>query len=174
MPASTNTLQTPQTGRYSLDTTTPSVAFATRHMFGLGKVRGQFAVTRGTVTVADRIEDSALDIEISAASFSTRNPLRDGQVRSALFLSARRHPVITFRSTAVESGPASWVIPGTLTVKGTSAPVELTVTGIAVHGSSVVFTATATIDRYALGVTMMRGMAARHLTVQINARATLD
>ena len=32
--------------------------------------------------------------------------------------------------------------------------------------------ATGTVDRYTHGVTMMRGMAARHLSVEITARAT--
>jgi hypothetical protein len=31
--------------------------------------------------------------------------------------------------------------------------------------------ASGTVDRYAHGVTAMRGMAARHLTIQITARA---
>jgi polyisoprenoid-binding protein YceI len=170
MPTSAPTLQAPPAGRYIIDTSTSTVTFVTRHMFGRGMVRGRFAVARGTVMVGDRVEDSAADAEISASSFSTRNFLRDGQVRSPLFLNARRHPTISFRGDGVQRRGSSWVVAGTLAVKGKSAPVELTVTDIDIKGPSVVFTAHATIDRYALGVTMMRGMAARHLAVEITAR----
>ena len=85
MPTSATTLQAPPAGRYILDSSTSTVTFVTKHMFGVGKVRGRFAVVRGTVVVADRVEDSAADAEISASSFSTRNFLRDGQARSPLF-----------------------------------------------------------------------------------------
>ena len=65
------------------------------------------------------------------------------------------------------------MVAGTLAVKGKSAPVELTVTDIDIKGASVVFIARGTIDRDALGVTMMRGAAARHLSVDITAHTSM-
>jgi hypothetical protein len=40
------------------------------------------------------------------------------------------------------------------------------------EGTSLVLRASGTVDRYAHGVTAMRGMAARHLSVEITARVT--
>jgi polyisoprenoid-binding protein YceI len=40
--------QAPQAGRYALDPARSSVTFETRHMFGLGRVRGTLEVTGGT------------------------------------------------------------------------------------------------------------------------------
>ena len=40
------------------------------------------------------------------------------------------------------------------------------------EGAAIVFRADCTVDRYAHGITMMPGMAARQLSVQITARAT--
>lgn len=59
-----------------------------------------------------------------------------------------------------------------LTVRGRAAPVELTVTGVSAEAAAIVFHAAGTVDRYAHGVTMMPGMAARRLSVEIAARAT--
>ena len=59
-----------------------------------------------------------------------------------------------------------------LTVKGRPAPLELTVTDVTAEGTALVLRATGTVDRYTHGVTMMRGMAARHLSVEVTARAT--
>lgn len=56
MPTSATTLQAPPAGRYIIDSSTSTVTFVTKHMFGVGKVRGRFAVVRGTVVVADRVE----------------------------------------------------------------------------------------------------------------------
>jgi len=171
MSTSATALQAPPTGRYIIDGSASTVTFTTKHMFGLGKVRGRFTVTHGVIVVPDQVDDSTVDAEISASSFSTRNFIRDPQVRSSLFLHARRHPTIFFRTNGIQRRRDSCTVSGTLTVRGKSAVVDLTVTDIDITGASAVFTAHGTIDRYALGITKMRGMAARHLSVEISARA---
>src|SRR5258705_741516 len=93
--------QAPPAGRYAIDPAGSSVTFVTKHMFGLGKVRGRLTVTRGMITIADPPEDSRVEAEVSAASFSTRNLMRDPQVRSRLFLDVRLHPAISFRSASI-------------------------------------------------------------------------
>ena len=45
--------QAPPTGHYAIDSAGSSVTFVTWHMFGLARVRGTFAVTRGELTVAE-------------------------------------------------------------------------------------------------------------------------
>lgn len=164
--------QAPPAGRYAIDPAGSSVEFATRHMFGLARVRGTLAVTRGALTITEPAELSSAEAELSAASFSTGNFMRDPQVRSRLFLHARRHPAITFATTGVRPGRGGWAVTGVLTVKGRPAPVELKVTDVAAEGSALTLRATGTVDRYALGVTAMPGMAARQLTVGLTLHAT--
>lgn len=93
-------------------------------------------------------------------------------MRSRLFLDARRHPAISFRSDSIRQHRGGWSVTGVLTVKGRTAPVELTVTGVSAEDAAIVFRAQCTVDRYAHGITMMPGMAARRLSVQVAARAT--
>lgn len=166
------TRQAPSAGRYALDPAGSSVRFVTRHMFGLGRVRGKFGVTSGTLTVKEPAEDSSVEVAVSAASFSTRNVMRDWHVRSGMFLDVRRHEVILFRSTAVRRNAARWTVSGVLTVKGRSAPLDLTVTDVTTEGTTLILLASGTVDRYAHGVKSMPGMAARNLSVEITARAT--
>ena len=172
MSTTSTAVQAPPAGRYAIDPAGSSVTFVTKHMFGLGQVRGGLEVTRGVITIADPPEDSRVEAEISASSFSTRNLMRDPQVRSSLFLHARRHPAISFRSDSTRQHPGGWSVTGVLTVKGRTAPVELTVTGVCAEDAAIVFQAQCTVDRYAHGITMMPGMAARRLSVQIAVRAT--
>ena len=117
---------TPLPGHYEIDPSRSRVTFATRHLFGLGRVKGSFAIRGGTADVADPIEASAIYAEIDAASFRTRNPARDGSVLSARFLDPAGHPVMTFRSDRIEA--ESQIMPGTLTVRGTTRPVTLAIT----------------------------------------------
>jgi polyisoprenoid-binding protein YceI len=172
MPTPMTAREAPPSGQYAIDPAGSSVTFATRHMFGLAPVRGTLAATIGVLTIAEPAEGSRAEAEVSAASFSTRNVLRDPQVRSGLFLNVRRHPEILFRTTGVRRNGEAWTVSGVLTVKGKPAPLDLTVTDVTVEGATLVVRASGTVDRYAHGVTMMRGMAARHLSVEITVRAT--
>jgi polyisoprenoid-binding protein YceI len=96
MSATSTAVQAPPAGRYAIDPAGSSVTFVTKHMFGLGKVRARLKMTRGVITIADPPEDSRVEAEVSASSFSTRNLMRDPQVRSRLFLDVRHHPAISF------------------------------------------------------------------------------
>jgi polyisoprenoid-binding protein YceI len=159
-------------GTYRIDADASRIGFKTRHMFGLGPVKGTFALTTGEITIADVPESSSVQATVSAASFNTRNPLRDVQVRGPLFLNAKRHPQLRFRSSSVAFTPDGATIHGTLQAKGGEAPVVLSASDLDVTEGVLTATATGQVDRYALGVRAMPGMAARNLdvTIQIAAR----
>jgi len=159
-------------GIYRIDAEASRIGFKTRHMFGLGPVKGTFALTTGEITVADTPERSSVQATASAASFNTRNPLRDVQVRSRLFLNAKRHPQLSFRSSSIAFAPGEATIRGTLQASGGEAPLVLSASDIEFTDGVLTATATGQVDRYALGVRTMPGMAARNLdvTVRIAAR----
>ena len=161
---------TPQPGHYDIDPGRSRVTFATRHLFGLGRVRGSFAVRGGSADVADPIAASAVYAEIETASFRTKNPARDGSVLSRRFLDPAGHPVMTFRSDRIEAG--GQVVTGTLTVRGTSRPVTLTITRCEVSRGSFTARATARIDRTEFGITAARGLAARYLDLTLEVQCT--
>jgi polyisoprenoid-binding protein YceI len=152
----------PPLGRYEIDTENSGIWFTVRHLFGLGLARGTFDIRNGTVDVAEPHTDSSLRVEIDTASFHTGNVQRDANVRSARFLDAARHPVMTFTS-----GPAD---PGTLTVAGIARPVDLAVERCEVTRDAFTVRATARVDRTAFGVRAMPGLAGRHLAISIEVR----
>ena len=94
---------TPQPGHYDIDPSRSRVTFATRHLCGLGRVKGSFAIRGGMADVADPIAASAIYAEIETASFHTKNPARDGNVLSPRFLDPAGHPVMIFRSDRIEA-----------------------------------------------------------------------
>jgi polyisoprenoid-binding protein YceI len=187
---------TPQPGHYEIDPDRSRVTFATRHLFGLGRVKGSFAVRGGTADVADPIAASAIYAEVETASFRTNNRQRDHSVLSPRFLDPAGHPVMTFRSDRIgaegqgpvtkerdlePSGGSRGVVPpgqqgqvltGTLTVHGTARPVTLTVTTCEVSRGSFTARATARIDRTEFGITAARGLAARYLNLTMEIQCT--
>ncbi len=159
---------TPQLGRYQIDPGGSSVRFRTRHLFGLAPVRGSFAIRGGTVDVSEPLTSSRVHAEIESASFHTRNPVRDANVRSAGFLAADEHPVLAFSST----GLAGQVLTGTLTVRGVTRPVSVLAEVTDVTTRAFTARATVRIDRYDFGVTASRGLAGRYLNVTMEVRCT--
>jgi polyisoprenoid-binding protein YceI len=165
-------VQIPAVGTYQIDPAASTVTFATRHMFGLGPVKGTFHLVSSQVTIADPVTSSTASAVIDAASFATGNPRRDQDVKSARFLHVRDHPQITFRSTELVRDGDAWRLRGQVTARGTTAPAELTITEATASEDVLLIRATTRLDRYAHGLTKGKGLAARHLDMEITARAT--
>jgi polyisoprenoid-binding protein YceI len=132
----------------------------------LAAVRGTFAIRTGTIDIAEPLADSSAHAEIEAASFSTGNRQRDASVRSAGFLDAGQHPVITFHSERIDH----LVLTGTLTARGVTRPVSMTVEWSDVSPGSFTARAMTRIDRTEFGVTASRGLAGRYLDVTLEVR----
>ena len=158
---------------YRIDPATTTITFTTKHMFGLGSVKGSLAVSDGHVAVAERTEDSSVEVTLDVASFATDNPKRDDKVRSATLLDAASHPTMSYRAGAAERRGSSWVLHGQLTVRGTTAPVDLVVRDVVATPEGLTATATGRVDRTLVGVTAMKGMVGRYLDVSIEVTATV-
>ncbi len=156
----------PRLGRYDIDPDGSSVAFRTRHLFGLAPVRGTFRIRSGTVDVTEPLGSSRIRVEIDAASFRTGNGARDTAVRSARFLDAGRHPVMVFVAERMDGQ----VLSGALTVCGTTRPVRLPAEVSGLPDGSFTARAAVRIDRTEFGVTASRGLAGRYLDVSAEVR----
>jgi polyisoprenoid-binding protein YceI len=116
--------QLPPAGAWVFDPNHTSVEFVARHM--LSRVRGRFNEFDGTIVIAERPEDSHVEVEIDAASIETKTDMRDDHLRSGDFLDVERYPKLTFRSTAVRpTGSGAFDLEGDLTIKDVTNPVVL-------------------------------------------------
>jgi polyisoprenoid-binding protein YceI len=157
---------------YQIDTERSVVSFRTRHLFGLGPVRGTFRLRAGEIRIAEPAGASAVRAAVDAGSFRTGNPGRDRIVTSARLLDTARYPVFTFASTQVAESGGRWSVLGALVVAETEHPVEVVIEKARADGPELSVTATAVIDRFALGVTAMKGLAARRLSCRLEIVAT--
>jgi polyisoprenoid-binding protein YceI len=163
-------VQVPRAGRYAIDPRGSTIAFRSRHLFGVAPVRGTMAISQGVVEVADPITDSSVQVEIDTTSFHTGSRHRDGDVRSARFLNAARYPSMTFTSQRLDRSDGHWTLTGTLVVRDVARPVSLAIEQSAVQpgtASSFVVCASTRIDQTDFGLTAARGLAGRHLEVSL-------
>ncbi|MGW7270917.1 YceI family protein [Streptomyces sp. NPDC054864] len=162
----------PESGTYEIDTAASTVSFRTRTVFGLFPVRGSFGISRGRITVADAVEESSVDVTVGTDSFDSGLERRDRHVTSADYLDAAEHPEIGFRSRRVtRSASEAAVLQGELTVRGVTRPVAVSIGRVALNGRRLTVEGTATIDRYAFGVTTAKGMTGRRLKIQLSVEA---
>ena len=168
------------TTTWTIDPTHSSVGFAVKHLV-FSTVRGTFSDLAGTFTVDhDDLRTASLTAEIGVASINTGTEQRDTHLRSADFFDADRFPKATFVSTRMApKGDGSWLMSGTLTIRGTSKPITLVVTpegtGTDPWGNTKSgWSATTKIDRQEFGLTWNQILETGGVAVGNDITLTLD
>jgi polyisoprenoid-binding protein YceI len=169
--AITPSADVPARGTYTVDPERSQITFTTGHTLGLGKVSGSFKIRAGQLVIADRLPASTVRAEAIAGSFSTGSGRRDAEIRSRRFLDADRYPAIAFRSERVVNDGGTWIVHGILTACGNDAPLALTVTAAAADDGALDLQATGRADRYAHGVTALKGLVGRWLRLTVTVHA---
>jgi polyisoprenoid-binding protein YceI len=102
-------------------------------------ISGKFDKWNATLKFASTdVTAGALDIEVQAASVDTGSGMKNGKLKSKDFFDADNDPVISFKATkSVQTGPNTFEIPGTFTIRGVSKPETLTLTLSGEKGSGV-------------------------------------
>ncbi|MCV7347820.1 YceI family protein [Mycolicibacterium rhodesiae] len=129
-----------------------SVRFKNKTFWGLATVTGTFGDVSGTGQV-DANGAVSGRLEIGASSLKTGIGKRDEHLRSADFFDVENHPEIRVEVTGLTpTGADTADLTATLTVRGASTPLPLSVTITPLGDGSVQLTTTAAVDRTALGV----------------------
>jgi polyisoprenoid-binding protein YceI len=150
------TTTTVTTGTWALDPSHTEIGFTVRHL--VSKVRGKFETFEGTITSADDVTASAVNVSIDLASVNTGTADRDAHLRSGDFFNAEENPKMTFVSTnIVEKGEGEFVVTGDLTIKGVTKSVDLATEflgegGDPWGGTRVGLEASTTISRKEFGI----------------------
>ena len=91
-----------KTTTWQIDPAHTHVAFAVKHLM-IATVRGRFGDVAGTVIVpGDDFSRAQVEATIGVASIDTREPQRDGHLKSPDFFEVEKYPTMTFKSRRVE------------------------------------------------------------------------
>jgi polyisoprenoid-binding protein YceI len=93
-------------------------------------IEGKFDKWDASLVFASReLSTGVLDIKIDAGSVDTGSGMKDNKLKSKDFFDAKDDPYITFHSDKIEqSGPNTFDVPGTFTIRGVSKAEKLTFT----------------------------------------------
>jgi polyisoprenoid-binding protein YceI len=144
---------------WRLDPAHTDIAFSAKHMM-ITTVRGSFGDVDGTLEIDESESPTARgEIRVKTASVNTGFGARDEHLRSADFFDAATHPEIVVRFDGVEStGTDHYRVDADVTIRDVtkSVPFDVEYVGTTTNmkgGRHVAFTAKATIDREAWGLT---------------------
>jgi polyisoprenoid-binding protein YceI len=94
---------------------------------------GKFDQWKATLTMTSPdVTTAALDIQVQAASVNTGSGMKNGKLKSKDFFDVEQNPLITFKSDhCVQTGPTTFDVPGTFTIRGVTKPqtLQLTLSG---------------------------------------------
>ena len=117
-------------------------------------IQGNFEKWDATLTfTSPDVSTGVLDIKIQAATVNTGSGMKNDKLKSKDFFDVENNPLITFKSTSiVQTGPATFDIPGTFTIRGVSKPetLKLAVSGIGTGEGAI--TGTMAFDRKEYGM----------------------
>jgi polyisoprenoid-binding protein YceI len=159
----------PAPGTYTLDPELTTVRADAKAMFGLVTVHGTFRLTSGQVTIAEDPSGSSVQASIEAGSFASGNATRDADVVSPTLLDAKAYPEITFAGSEPRPDGTGWLLSGSVTAHGTTAPAEVRVSEARDEDGTARFVARARLDRTSFGVTKKKGMVGRTVDLVIEA-----
>ena len=109
-----------------IDSAHSEINFTVRHMM-ISNVRGRFEKFTGVIDFnEENPANSSVEVKIEASSINTRDPGRDGHLRSADFFDAEKYPYLSFVSDDIEVIDANHAhIHGKLTIKDVTRDVVL-------------------------------------------------
>ncbi len=113
---------------WTIDTPHSNAQFSVRHMM-ISNVKGAFTKMTGTVDLDEQdITRSKVEATIDATTIDTREPKRDGHLKSPDFFDVAKYPTITFKSSSVSRGSDGRLkVTGDLTMHGVTKQVVLDV-----------------------------------------------
>jgi len=117
-------------------------------------IEGTFEKWDATLTfTSTAVESGVLDVKIQAASVNTGSGMKDGKLKSKDFFNADQDPYITFKSTKiVQTGPDTFDVLGTFTIRGVSKDEKLNLTGSGKGTGHGEITGTMAFDRKDYGM----------------------
>src|SRR6202008_4359731 len=118
------------TTTWNLDPVHSVAEFKVKHMM-ISNVKGQFTKISGVLVLDTAgLTKSRVEASIEAATINTRDPQRDGHLKSADFFDVEKFPTLTFKSLSVQQlAPGELAVTGDLTIRGARRAVILDVEG---------------------------------------------
>ncbi len=169
------------TTTWNIDPAHSAAEFKVKHMM-ISNVKGEFSGLSGVLRLNEKdATHSSVEASIDVSTVNTRDPQRDGHLKSADFFDVEKFPAMTFKSTAIKAtGDGELAVSGNLTLHGVSKAVTFAVEGPSAPAKDpwghlrIGLSATAKINRKDFGLTWNTALESGGVLVGEEVTITLD
>ncbi len=115
---------------YNIEPTHSMPRFSYTHL-GFSNQEQRFDKASGTITIDRAAKTGSVDVSIDAKSIDTGYEVFNGHLKGEDFFDVEKFPTITYKSTSMKfDGDKPTSVEGTLTIKGVSKPVTLSIVSV--------------------------------------------
>ena len=166
---------------YKIDSSHSSATFKVRHMM-ISNVSGEFSTVTGTLKGdLSSPQTASVEASVDVSTVNTREPKRDGHLKSPDFFDVAKNPTMTFKSKKIAvASPGKLKMLGDLTMRGVTKEVMFDVDGPTPEtkdpwgNTRVGASATATINRQDFGLTWNKTLDTGGVLVGDQVSITID
>jgi polyisoprenoid-binding protein YceI len=168
-----------ETARWDIDPDHSTIEFRVTHMV-VSKTSGRFMAYHGSVEMdTDAKTFKTIDATINAESINTNHEKRDAHLRNADFLDVTQFPTMTYKMKQYQKQGDAYSVVGSLTLRGITKDVALTVTfnGVAKDpwgNTRAGFTADGKLNRKDFGMVWNKTLDSGGLVVGDEVQIHLD
>ncbi len=171
----------PATTTWNIDPVHSNAQFKVKHLM-ISNVKGEFTAVTGSLKYDSQdIGRSYVEASIDARTINTRDPQRDGHLKSADFFDVEKYAALTFKSTKVsKKDDGELAVAGDLTIHGVTRNVVFEVEGPSAPmkdpwgNTRVGLSATTKINRKDFGLTWNAALETGGIVVGEEVTITLD
>jgi len=165
---------------YDIDPAHSAAQFSVRHLM-ISNVKGEISQIKGTVVYdPENLAATTIEASLDTTTINTREPKRDGHLKSPDFFDVAKFPAITFKSKQVSKANGVIQVKGDLTIRGVTKEVVLTVDGPTPEqkdpwgNARIGASATTKINRADWGLTWNKALEGGGVMVGDEVTITLD
>jgi polyisoprenoid-binding protein YceI len=165
---------------WSGDAALSKVSLSVPYLF-FSKTSATLPVESATIVTSDASTTPlTIDLRLASASLTTGDAKRDADLRSDRFFDTAQYPTIEFASEQiVETNAGTFSVKGTLTMHGTTRPLQLEGRSFAEHRDAegrrrVRYEATGSFRRSDFGITYARGIVGDDVALNVVVEAVVS
>jgi polyisoprenoid-binding protein YceI len=166
---------------WKIDPVHSHAQFKVKHMM-ISNVKGEFTAVNGSLELNEAdVTKSRVQASIDATTINTRDPQRDGHLKSADFFDVEKFPTLTFSSTKIAKKGDEWLeASGDLTIHGVTRSVTFEVEGPTAQmkdpwgNTRIGLSATAKINRKDFGLVWNSALETGGVLVGDEVTITID
>ena len=137
-------------GSHAVDSKSSVISFQLGPKGGITK--GEIKQLKGTVVIAENLEESSFSLELPVKGLTTFNEMRDESLMEDIYFNEPKFPLMTFKSTSMIAKEDGYILKGEFKLLGKTNPQEVEIKFLGEKDGKLLFVGAASLDKTTFGM----------------------